>query len=475
MTNRYKCFACVAVATLGLLASCARTEDPAFDQTPSERIEASLKQLQTALVAPSNGWVARIYPSGDQKWGGYTVLLKFTADGKVTAANELFDASKTFSSYYTIDNSILTSINFDTDNKAIHIFAEPNLSRTIAEDKQERGDVSLLGRFSGASSNRGLEGDNSFQLVSVAADKIVLRGMHSQSLAVLTPAPAESWQSQLEAVQTVSQSYAMPRIQLTLGGKTYTGRMNALTRQLRLQNEQDEVVLSSAFVYTADGLELYQPQTLDGVSLQRFVGNTTSTGSLSTVDGKAVLAPRVYNISELIADTKELWTIYSGGQAEAQMSGRFQEGFDKFNKANGDKYMLLSVDFGASEYPGYTDFGMYAMLMDTETGLMFTAYLPLKVTVDSPTELTFVYEPTRILSDQARNIETSLAQLMLAGFSGLGQVKAADGSFHYNEELKSRSFRVTTNDLVKTEWIRLEDKDNPNNWIKLNRALVVGQ
>lgn len=221
MTHIYKYLVSVAVASLALLSSCTRTEDPTFATTPSERIEASLHQVQSALIAPSNGWVARIYPSGDQKWGGYTVLLKFTADGRVQAANELLDPSKTYNSYYTIDNSILTSINFDTENKAIHLFAEPNLSRTIAEDKQERGDESLLGRFAGASSNRGLEGDNSFQVVSVAADRVVLRGMHSQSLAVLTPAPAESWQNQLVAIQAASKAFVMPRVQLSIGGKTH--------------------------------------------------------------------------------------------------------------------------------------------------------------------------------------------------------------------------------------------------------------
>ncbi|MDY3089780.1 MAG: DUF4302 domain-containing protein [Porphyromonas sp.] len=475
MTHIYKYLVSVAVASLGLLSSCTRTEDPTFATTPSERIEASLHQVQSALIAPSNGWVARIYPSGDQKWGGYTVLLKFSSDGRVQAANELLDPSKTYSSYYTIDNSILTSINFDTENKAIHLFAEPNLSRTIAEDKQERGDESLLGRFAGASSNRGLEGDNSFQVVSVAADRVVLRGMHSQSLAVLTPAPAESWQNQLEAIQAASKAFVMPRVQLSIGGKTYMGRMNALTRQLRLLDDNNEVVLNSAFVYTAKGLELYQPFTLDGVSVQNFSSSSETNVVLSSGDGKAKLEPRVFAISELIADTKELWSVYSGGEPTAQMSGRFQEGFDKFNEVNAGKYMLLDVDFGASEYPGFTDFGMYAVAMELETGMIFIAYLPIKVTVDSPTELTFVYEPSRILSDQARHIEESLARLMLAGFSGLGQVKAADGSFLYNEELKSRSFRVTTNDLVKTEWIRLEDKSNPDNWIKLNRALVVGQ
>lgn len=455
-----------------VVSSCSRTEDPTFSTTPSERVEFALSEAQSVLTSASNGWKVRIYPAADQKWGGYTVFLKFGADGSLTAANELFAADATFSSHYKIDNTILPSVNFDTYNKAIHVFSEPNLTAMIAADKAENGDNATLTRFSGASTNRGLEGDYSYQLVSVSKDTVVMRGVRSQSLAVMTPAGSEEWATQLTAIKKASEDLAMPRVKLTVGGVTYSGRMTTATRQLRLLNDQDVVVLSSPFAYTANGVELYETVSLGGVSLKSFTANTAGSTTLTSTDGKATLEPRVQSISELIADTKELWSLYTGGSATAEMSGRFQTAFDKFNTLNDGKYMLLDVDLGASEYPGYTDFGLYAVAYDLETFGVVVAYLPLKVTVDSPTELTLLFEPSRILQEQSAGIEASLAKILVAGFSGVGQIQDRDGNYLYNEELKSRSFTVTTDNLVKASWIKLVDKSDSNNWIKLNRSVV---
>ncbi len=469
--KRFKKYTLLALAGTFVLTACSRVEDLIFEQSPAERIEAALVEAQKALTAPANGWVMQIYPSATQKWGGYTVLVKFNVDGTVVAASELFDADKTFTSNYRIDDSNLPTLNFDTYNEAIHLFSLPNLNAIIARERNAGN--TKLDSFNGASSNQGLEGDNSYQIVSASPVSVKLRGMRSQSNIVLRPATAEEWKTQIEAIQKASDTYVIPRVKLNVNGKEYSGRMSRGTRQLRLLDSNDEVVLQTAFSYTANGLELYQPATIDGVTFQSFVSAGGETIQLRSAEGNAVLEPRIFAISELIADTKELWNIYTQGVVNAESSGRFRNAFDTYERLMGEKYMLFSVDFGASEFEGYTGFGIYIAAMSLETYNFSTAFLPIDVTVDSPTELTMKFAPNRLSEEERNAMNQGLFAILVAGFSGVGQIKAEDGSFIYNEELAPRSFTVTTNSLVNTEWIRLEDKDDPDNWIQLNRAVVV--
>lgn len=455
------------------ISSCSRTEDPTFSTSPSERIELVLSEAQKMLTEPSNGWMVRIYPSAEQKWGGYTVFLKFGADGTLTAANELFSADATYSSHYKIDNSILPSVNFDTYNQAIHVFSEPNLTAMIAADKAANGGTSSLSKFSGASSNRGLEGDYSYQLVSLSADTIILRGMRSQSLAVMTRASSEAWSTQLKAIQQASDTYAMPRVQLTLDGKTYNGRMNLDTRHLRLLDENENLVLNSAFAYTANGIELYDKATIGNTVLSSLVSSSSSSKVLTGSDGKVTLAPREIAISELVAEHKEMWTIYTQEGSQVEASGRFKEAFDKFFEAN-PNFMFISMELGASTAEGFTGFGLMVVGMNTETGGFLFGRIPLQATIENSTELTILYAPSEINPDHKASLDDFLAPILAAGFSNVGKIEK-DGKVYYNEELRARRFKVETDDPVKTNWIKLTDKEDSTNWIKINKAITAEQ
>lgn len=449
-------------------SSCSRTEDPTFSTSPTERITEALSEAETVLTAQTNGWIAQIYPSEEQKWGGYTVFMKFGTDGTLEASNELFKADEVFSSHYKVDNTILTSLNFDTYNKAIHVFSEPNLSAMIAAEKAAGG--TALAKFSGASSNRGLEGDYSYQIVSVAQDRVVLRGMRSQSLAVLRPAGSTPWKDQLTAIQQASNDYAIPRIQLTIGGQTYNGRMNLDTRRLRLLNAEDEVVLNTAFAYTSSGIELYSPVTLAGTTLETFTGDLTSGVKLVSPDKKATLAPREIAIAELVAEHKEMWTIYTQDGPQVECSGRFQEAFDKFFDAN-PNFMFISMELGASTAPGFTGFGLMVVGMDLVTNEWLFGRIPLKATYPSSSELTIAYVPSEINPDHQASLDAFLAPILAAGFAHVGKIER-DGKVYYNEGLEARSFKVETDNLVQTNWIKLTDKADPTNWIKIKKAVV---
>ncbi len=472
--SRYiKATACTLLMGLAV-SSCSRTEDPIFSQSPNQRVQEVLLEAQTVLAKPANGWVMRIYPSADRIWGGYTVLVKFADDGTLVAASELFGASETFASNYKIDNSNLPTLTFDTFNKAIHLFSLPNLNYIIAQDKQERGDASRLGVFSGASTNKGLDGDYSYRIISATEGRVELEGARTATRIVLEPAPTTAWSEQLTAIQTASEQYVMPRVKLTIGSQTYSGRMRATTRQLRITDASGNVVLNSAYCYTGTGLRLYEPLTIDGVAIEEFVQEGEgSTIRLQTTDAKATLEPSLIPISELLAENQELWGIFAGGTLTGELSGRFTDAIDKFNAVRGTQYAVLDLDLGASTHEGFTDFGLYAILMDLSTYNIGVAYLPLKIQVDSDTEVTITFDPSAIKDEQRTLINDALASILAAGFANIGKVADTDGTVYYDEGLTSRSFTVETNSLSNPTWIKLIDKSDANNWVKLKRAVIV--
>lgn len=464
-----------AMAALLVTASCSRTEDPVYEQTPTQRIEQTLQTAQSALIQPSNGWIMRIYPSADRKWGGYTVLVKFAEDGSLVSAGELFDKDKTYSSYYKINNSNLPVLTFDTFNKPIHLFSLPNLNYIIAEDKQERGTDSRLGIFSGASTNKGLDGDYAYRIISASASRVELQGVRTATRIILEPAPETAWSEQLAAIQTASTTFAMPRVKLTIGETTYSGRMNVDTRQLRFTDASGNVVLSTAFCYTGTGIRLYEAITLGGVSIEEFisVGDNTNV-RLQTADGKATLEPSAIPISELLAYNQEMWEIFLGGSLSGELSGRFLNAVDNFNTARGSKYTVLNLDLGSSTVEGYTDFGLYAVLMDLDNYNMAFAYLPLTITATGETEVKIVFDPARIKEEQKDFIESSLATMLAAGFSGIGKVADTDGTVYYDETISERTFRIETDSKTNPTWIKLIDQSDSNSWIKIKRATIVG-
>ena len=65
------------------------------------------------------------FPEANQAFGGYNVLLKFGTDGKVTVASELYGASQTATSLFSVKQSAGIVLSFDTYNTIFHLFSDP--------------------------------------------------------------------------------------------------------------------------------------------------------------------------------------------------------------------------------------------------------------------------------------------------------------------------------------------------------------
>ena len=66
--------------TVSLFTGCKKEDDPVFDQSPDQRLNAALSAYQKQLVEAPNGWKAFISPKSG---GTYFFYLKFNDQNRV--------------------------------------------------------------------------------------------------------------------------------------------------------------------------------------------------------------------------------------------------------------------------------------------------------------------------------------------------------------------------------------------------------
>lgn len=95
-----------------VLSSCLLNEEDKFPKSATERMNEAIEQAENVLQGAVNGWRVELYPEKSRIYGGYTMFLKFSSDGKVTAASENFDPAQTDESYYSVepDNGPMLSV-----------------------------------------------------------------------------------------------------------------------------------------------------------------------------------------------------------------------------------------------------------------------------------------------------------------------------------------------------------------------------
>ena len=158
-----------------LTASCQKDQN-VFSTTPAERTSQSLQEALTTLQSSVYGWKMTLYPSKDKKYGGYTLFVQFDKDGTLSSSDELQAKDDVVSrSLYEVDNSNGPTLIFNTYNKSIHRYSEPN-SRDFTENLAF-----------------GADGDYSYRIISLSPDKVVLKGVRTGTEAILTPLKTSGW------------------------------------------------------------------------------------------------------------------------------------------------------------------------------------------------------------------------------------------------------------------------------------------
>lgn len=236
-----------------LFVSCLMEDDDKFSQSASERLETAVEEATTALQSAANGWRMELYPEGNRIYGGYTVFLKFNADGTVVASSEHADPTQTATSYYTVEGESGAVLSFDTYNDIFHFYSSPSTGA-------EQG----IG-----TANGGLEGDSDFVVMEASNEFIKLKGRKTNNYAYLYPMESGDWATEMQAYINAASDMEVNCKTCTVDGVEYpvTMRMSVNNFTARVftiaytpEGEDAETQeITAPYVYTKTGLHFYEP------------------------------------------------------------------------------------------------------------------------------------------------------------------------------------------------------------------------
>ena len=239
-----------------LFVSCLMEDDDKFSQSASERLETAVEEATTALQSAANGWRMELYPEGNRIYGGYTVFLKFNADGTVVAASEHADPTQTATSYYTVEGESGAVLSFDTYNEIFHFYSSPSTGA-------EQG----IG-----TANGGLEGDSDFVVMEASNEFIKLKGRKTNNYAYLYPMESGDWATEMQAYINAAADMEINCKTCTVDGVEYPVTMRSSVNNFTARvftiaytpegEDAETQTITAPYVCTKTGIHFYEPLTI---------------------------------------------------------------------------------------------------------------------------------------------------------------------------------------------------------------------
>lgn len=229
------------------LSSCSKKSDAPVPEPVKPEVVAQEKVLAT-LTAPANGWEAAIYPSANQRFGGYTAFVRFTKDKALEAVNELQETDALSKSTFELSTSATTTSATTSlkmvANAAMRLSEQDALSAHTGED---------------------------YDIETISSEEVKLVGKGNGTVIVLRPATADAWATQVAKVKASRTDKLVTRFKVADGTTVIaTGNINDDRHIIFTEKGQSQ---GYPFRYTTDGIELFAPVTLGGKALQRLVSN----------------------------------------------------------------------------------------------------------------------------------------------------------------------------------------------------------
>ncbi len=244
-----------------VLGACRKDDDPVFDQTADERINAVLQEYQTALINAQDGWEARIVTGTG---GIFNFHFQFKPNNRVSMYADIDTASagNARESSYRLKALQQPSLIFDTYSY-LHQLTDPD------------------GSVNGGDNGSGLISDFEFSIDTVTTDSIKLTGRYNNTKVTLhraQPQDAAAWQNGGWR-NTLSFQYITNILEyfkrLTFNGVAYDLRFNTLQRTITFVWADAAGTLrqfTSAYFYNRDGLILETPFNDGTRTITRLTG-----------------------------------------------------------------------------------------------------------------------------------------------------------------------------------------------------------
>lgn len=249
--------------TLGLclvasVAACKQEPPRNFDQSATERLDASAREVLQLLKGAEHGWVMDYYPQARRSFGGFFMAMKFGDKNLVQtiAENPTGDPSMvtnkwTYSNFHIKQDKGIT-ISFDTYGLPIHVYSDPDLKEGDGEGK-------------------GFDGDYEFTISRpVSQDTIYVRGRKNGTEMRLVRAKEDPTET-LKKIQQIKASSYTPQtlyeqhlhgLEGTIGGKKVliylsNAGYNVMDIYSQEEDSKDEKT-TMPYVTTPTGIKFYR-------------------------------------------------------------------------------------------------------------------------------------------------------------------------------------------------------------------------
>lgn len=419
----------LGIAILGLLTSCLKDQEDTFDKSSDQRAEEAIAANYQVLAGAGNGWLMKYYPSPYRTYGGYNVFLKFTADGKVTAASDIDEPEASAESYYKITQSAGVVLSFDTYNEIFHKFSTPD---------------PVLG-----SAGEGWGGDYDFEFISVSPEKIVLKGKKSGNYATMEPCKDDKWAEYITMVKGIEDDMNFPQYKMKVDTTEVSIVKSNRNFEMTYTTATTDTTINVPYVVTNAGIEFYEPVTINGKEISGFKHVADTYDFPSTTDANIVLNGIVPPINTTLVNG--LWACSMSNMGEfgtplwnvikTQVMPALGEQLAYFYFGKNGSYWGFT--FNSSGYGGVIGF-KYQLVGDDKVQLVYNA------------------KGNQSNGDWYINPKNAAFFYMVAPF-GCSTELAEDGSV----VPVVRTFTLTCDNPKSPTWIQLADDDMPNNVIKV--------
>ena len=410
---------------LSLLTSCLKDQEDIFDKPSAQRAEEAIAADYEILAGAEHGWLMKYYPSPYRTYGGYNVLLKFSADGKVTAASDIDEPEASAESYYKITQSAGVVLSFDTFNDIFHKFSTPD---------------PVLG-----SAGTGWEGDYDFEFISASDEKIVLKGKKSGNYATMVPYQGDNWAEYIEKVNAVEDDMDFPKYTMTIGSTDVDIVKTNRNFEMTYATATTDTTINVPFVVTDAGIEFYEPININNKEISGFKYVADTYDFPSTTDASIVLNGIVPPINSTLVEG--LWACSLSNMGEfgipfwtaikEQIMPELGEQLAYFYFGKNGSYWGFT--FNSSGYGGVIGF-QYELVGDDKVRL--------------------VYYPKGNYSNGDWYVKNARFDYMVVPF-GCSPELDENGSV----VPVVRTFTLTCDNPKSPMWIQLADDDIPNNII----------
>lgn len=239
------------ISLFAICTGCSDAYDGVFDISPDERAKAKLNEYTTVLQSSEHGWLTHYYPR-PQDMGGFSFVMKFNEDGKVTMNWGIRDEEQT--SLYSLKMIDKPMLIFDT---------YCNLTKLADPDM-------------------GMGGESEFAFLRISEDKdtIYMEERVKKDPVILVRATAATWEGikeypkQTKILKRTDEPEAPFYYNLKVEGwKTPVMMTYYDNRQIvNLFYNEDGVnkQLMTGINFTHDGFEFRVPFTREGISVRSF-------------------------------------------------------------------------------------------------------------------------------------------------------------------------------------------------------------